>query len=82
MNVADATAISNAPTSASEGTDPHFVGGIAETKPTVRDSVMPQLAADIAVRARDRNSIIATIMQVGHLDRAQADQVAEAIDVM
>jgi hypothetical protein len=60
--------------------DPHFVG-IAEATTTVSDSVMPQLAADVAVRGGDRNSIIAIIMKIGHLDRAHADELAEAIGV-
>jgi hypothetical protein len=56
-------------------------GAIPETTTPVSPSVMPQLAADIAVRALDRNSIIAIIMKIGHLDRAPADELAEAIDV-
>jgi len=61
--------------------DPLLVGGIAETTTAVGDSVTPQFAAEIAVRAGDSNSIIAIIMEIGHLDRAPAHQLAEAIDV-
>jgi hypothetical protein len=47
------------------------------------DSVAPnlQLAVEIAVRALDRNSIVALIMEIGHLDRAQVEQIANALDV-
>jgi hypothetical protein len=39
-----------------------------------------QLAVEIAVRALDRNSVIAIIMEIGNLDRAQADAIASALD--
>jgi hypothetical protein len=66
---------------AAQHTELRVVDGIAETTTPVSPSVMLQRATDIAVRAGDRNSIIAIIMNIGHLDRAQADELAEAIDV-
>jgi hypothetical protein len=57
--------------------DPLLVGG---TTTNVGDCVTPQIAGEIAVRAGDRKSILAIIIEIGHLDRASADQLAEAID--